>query len=237
MNSNLKRMVKVDSIRSAEDVVFFREIGVNYLGIPVVGISDLERTRSVVSDDFSDVCYRFDLREISEDECVKFCQFQEPLAVDFVGHFLPNRSTCEAVLSKQSQVFFSNIEASYDTDPSWILSRHHELLDLENTFFQIDLLEQTEDAWRILRDVVSEDRDELTIADIDEMTKQHDTFLNLNFTPSNFFEILESFPSVRGVTFSLEQCNFRRWYTKQQIRAVLQSRPFNVTRNDGSRYD
>ena len=215
-------MVKVDSIGSAKDVAICRDIGVSYLGIPVSDVSDLERIRHTVSDDFSDVCYRFDLREIPEDECVKFCQLQQPLAVDFVGHFLPNKATCVDLLSKRSKVFFSNIEASYDTDPSWILSRHHELLGLENTLFQIDLLEQTEDAWGILRDVVSEDRDELTIADIDKITKQHDTFLNLNFTSSNFSEILESFPHIRGVTFSLEQCNFRRWYTLQQIEGVVQ---------------
>ena len=214
-------MAKVDSVGSAEDVAFCRDIGVSYLGIPVTDISDLERIRHTVSDDFSDVCYRFDLREIPEDECVKFCQLRQPSAVDFVGHFLPKKATCEDLLSKRSKVFFSNIEASYDTDPSWILSRHHELLGLENTIFQIDLLEQTEDAWVILRGVVSEDRDELTIADIDKITKQQDTFLNLNFTSSNFSEILESFPHTRGVTFSLEQSNFRRWYTLQQIEDVI----------------
>ncbi len=221
MNTIGRPMFKVDGIVNVEDVPSLRDIGVSILGISVADAANLERLRHIVSDDYTDVCYRFDLRKITDDECVKVCEMQQPLAVDFVGHFLPTKEVCEALLAKGINVFFSNIEASYDTDPSWILSRHHKLLALKNTNYQIDLLEQTEDAWRILRDVVSEDRDELTVADIDLITKKQCVFLNLNFTPSNVTEIWKRIPNARGISFSLEQSSFRRWYTTQMIKEVV----------------
>ena len=173
--------------------------------------------------DFSDVCFRFDLREITEEECMEVCREYCPLGLDFTGYQPPTKATCLKILSENFLVFFSNIIADYDTDPSWILSRYKDLLNLNNTFFQIDLIEQMDDAWCFLKHLNSEDCNELTISDIINITLKHNIILNLNFTESNFSEILQAFPHICGVAFSLDQKSIRRSNTTQQIKNILRA--------------
>jgi len=218
-------IVKIDQLAERGDVEFCRQIGANYIGIPIANASELERLAQLTGGDASDVSLRLDLREISEDESVKICRQQRPKSVDFVGHFVPSKATCDCLLSEGFELFFSNIEASYDTDPSWILSRYEELWGLERTSFQVDLLEQTEDAWRILRDEVSDEYDELSIEDINSLSQQHNLVVNLNFTPRNICEIMRCLPRVLGVALSLETCGFRRSYSLEEVKEIIEAIP------------
>lgn len=226
-NLDLRKIpiIKIDHLESKKDVTICRDMGVNYLGISVSDSSIVRQIIQIIDNDFSDICLRFDLSDISEEECIEVCRCYQPRGVDFIGHFLPTKATCRTLLSEQFQVFFSNIEASYDTDPSWILGRYHDddLLGLKNTYFQIDLVEEFEDAWTILRDVVSENCDELTISDINEISQKHNLILNINFRMNNIAEIIQTLPSISGVVFSLDQNGLCRSYTTRQVEDILRT--------------
>ncbi len=216
-------LIKVDHTQSRDDVVFCRKIGVNCLGITITNAADMNWIGQITKGDVSDVCLRFDLSITSEDEIIKTCHQIRPWGIDFTGHFVPGKENCQALISEGFRLFFSNIEASYDTDPSWILSRYEELHGLQNTFFQIDLLEETADAWCILRNEVSDESGELTLRDLDSLSQQHNILLNLNFTSSNIIEIMQTLPSISGIAFSLSTSEFRRPYSLEEIYNITQT--------------
>jgi len=67
-------------------------------------------------------------------------------------------------------LIYSDLECSYDTDPSWILRSIH---NSDFDFAQIDLLGDIGDSWNFLKEKCPNFPDELQISDINDIAREN----------------------------------------------------------------
>ena len=210
-------IIKVDHLNDSQAISACRQAGVSCLGIDV-DFTAAERLEVLTSCNYSDVSFRFTLPDVGENQCVEICRSKRPFAAEFVGHFIPTPVTCRILLSFVTCIIFSGIDASHDTDSAWILSRYADLLDIKNAYFQVDLLEETDNAWKRLKcSELSDELDELTVSDINRIAQSHKLLLNVNYTTANVTAILQAFPNACGMALALESEDWRRSYSLEQI--------------------
>jgi hypothetical protein len=107
-------------------------------------------------------------------------------------------------------IIYSNIEASYEDDPAWILSDANDLQIINNTFFQIDFLGDMENSWNYLKqEAPNYPDDELQIQDINHLAEQYPLFITLDYTPDNVLEIINQLSEINGITMTIAESSQR----------------------------
>jgi hypothetical protein len=115
----------------------------------------------------------------------------------------PDEGRLQALAAAGVSLVYAGIQATYDTDPSWVLARYLEGGLPQPAFYEVQLLTDIDGAWESLRDRCPEYPEELQVADLDEIAARHALSLGLDFTPSNVVEILARIPHALGVSLTL----------------------------------
>lgn len=109
-------------------------------------------------------------------------------------------------LQKQGiKIIYTDIQADHDDDPSWILSEYLDNENLNEAYFQINLIGDMHNSWEFFKTESEKYPDELQIQDIDDLGRLHPILLSIDFTPENIFEVVSTFSSVNGIYLTLSE--------------------------------
>ena len=117
------------------------------------------------------------------------------------GTELLPKEEVKKLAGKDIGIVYSGIEASYEDDPSWILSRYIEQENLNTSFYQIDLLGDMKNSWNFFKSESPNYPDELQIKDVIKLGEQFPLILSLDFHKDNILEIITSLHSSKGFSF------------------------------------
>jgi hypothetical protein len=122
---------------------------------------------------------------------------------------IPPIDVRQAAQSLGIGIIYSGIEASYEDDPSWILSRFADTPELNASFFQIDLLGDMEDSWNFFKTQSPDFPDELQISDIQDIGEESPIIVSIDFNAGNLGEVIQELSSCKGVFFTLADSSQR----------------------------
>jgi hypothetical protein len=127
--------------------------------------------------------------------------------VQFSSHEIISRRIKLALENEGIGIIYSDLYASYDSDPSWIMSPfEHEDEDAEAlnaSFYDIELLTDVLDSWNFLSRRCPEYPEELQVSDINELASHYPILIGLNYSIENIREITYSMQNIRGITFRI----------------------------------
>ncbi|WP_434044808.1 MULTISPECIES: hypothetical protein [Sorangium] len=148
-----------------------------------------------------------DLTGYADDEaCAHACRTW-PIPGDIVlvrDHQLEHRALIDAIRKSNLGCVVLNTDVSYDTDPSWVVSRlrwAESLISVE--CFALDLFCDVEDSWNVLRHAGG---DEFGLLDLQQLCAQFPVVLSADIKQENLSEIA-AFPGARGVLLSCDELN------------------------------
>jgi len=206
----MERIIKVDHVCSANEATKLQRLGVDIIGVYVNAKSKYTNGRKLNFDSIQrikDVLESTKLAlEITSDQAniVELIERFEPAYIQFSdSEILKDIEQIKEIEASKVKVIFKGNEASYDDDPSWILSS---FLDIENSksyIYQIEILTDMENSWNFFKDECQRYEDELQISDINKLGEQFPLLISLDFTSENIVEISKSFPSILGMSFTL----------------------------------
>ncbi|XXY53715.1 hypothetical protein WME91_21505 [Sorangium sp. So ce269] len=151
--------------------------------------------------------YCLDLTGHADDEaCVGACRTW-PVQGDIVlvrDHQLEHPALVETIRESCLRCIVLNTDVSYDTDPSWVVSRLRwaaSLIPVE--WFALDLFCEVEDSWNVLRNAAD---DEFGLSDLRQLCVQFPIVLSADIKQENLIEIA-SFRGAGGVLLACDELN------------------------------
>ena len=204
----MKPLVKVDRVSSVEEAVQLQKLGVDIIGISLDTDSRFRDCRYVTLDIARKIC---DALEGSFLCCeLKSTNLLITLTnncnLDFVQ--CPNWIVLESEFTenlkkKNISLVYSNIQADRDDDPGWIIYPLPEEGSIINTIYQVNLLTDIYDSWNFLKYECSKYKEFIQIAEINNLAYEHLIIFSIDFDRLNILEILNAFPKIYGINFTL----------------------------------
>ncbi len=208
MNSIIK---KIDRVSTIEEATRLEDVGANLIGVPLFKNPRFNDEKIVTEDIAISIRQALKTAKVVG-EVIVGRNFSETLklirkvGVDFVQpieHEIPPRQFRDELLKDGIGIIYSNIEATYDDDPSWILSRFLNEAELNASYYQIDLLGNVENSWEFLKEECPRYPEELQIKDINDLAKDNSLLITLNYSTDNILEILDYLPNIKGISMVL----------------------------------
>lgn len=115
------------------------------------------------------------------------------------SNILPNEMYEELKLQKIGLIY-SDLECSYDSDPSWVLGGLH---NVKFDFAQIDILPDVIDSWTFLKEKCPDFPNELQVSDVNAIADNNPLLITTDLSAQNIGEIFDSLSNIKGVAFVL----------------------------------
>ncbi|KHD08375.1 hypothetical protein PN36_33890 [Candidatus Thiomargarita nelsonii] len=204
----MKPIIKVDRVSSVQEATELQNLGVNIIGVSLKSETLFDDKRQVSKEMACSIreclvsaklCGEVDIN----DDLVTLtrnCGFD---LIQCSKTEIPENSIRKVLKELGVGLVYSGIEASYEDDPSWILSHFEKEKELYASYFHVDLLTDIDDSWNFLKKECPKYPDELQIDDINQIASQHPLIITLDFSANNIIEIIESFHKSQGVNFTL----------------------------------
>jgi hypothetical protein len=210
-NDNL--IVKVDRVRNSDEAIAFQELGVNLIGVSLGerDIFDDDRKLSedqvgLISQSLKSSQLVIDISYLSDETRIS----RLPKLVEF-DYFQVNEYKISKFLDRNPDIqnkraIFSPVCLSHDEDPSWLFDG----LDKKDySYFQLDVLGDIDQSWNFLASTAMEEPDDVQIEDISKLTIEYPSLLTIDFSVDNINDVLNSFPHICGISFTLGQSPHR----------------------------
>jgi len=204
----MKQIIKVDRVSSVKEAHELETLGVDIIGIALQSRTKLDE-QYLVSQSVAhsirealvsaQLCGEVDIN----DDLVALTKNYKFDFIQFPKTEIPLPYLRKRLKELGVGLIYSGIEASYEDDPSWILSRFEQEQALYAAYFHVDLLTDIENSWHFLKKESIEYPDELQIDDINQIASQYPLLITLDFSSENITEIINNFPSIQGVNFKL----------------------------------
>lgn len=204
----MKPLIKVDRISSVEEAVQLQKLGVDIIGISLDTDSRFRDCRYVTLDTAREIR---DALESSFLCCeLKSTDLLITLSgncnLDFVQ--CPNWIVLESefrenLKKKNISLIYSNAQADHDDDPGWIVYPLPEQDSIISTIYQVNLLADVYDSWNYLKYECPKYREFIQIAEINNLASEHLIIISIDFDKFNILEIIDAFPKIYGINFTL----------------------------------
>jgi len=208
---------KVDRVSTIEEAIKLEDLGVEIIGISLSQDPKFNDSRVLSEESASEIIEVLkSSKSVAEifikDDLNKTIDLIEKLEIDYVqpvGHQIPSIEFRKELSKREIGIIYSNIEASYDDDPSWIFGRFIDEDNLNSSYYQIDLLGDMENSWEFFKEECPKYPEELQIQDINELAKQYPLLITLDYSPENILEIINLMPNIKGITMVLGDDSLR----------------------------
>ncbi len=225
---------KIDRVNSAEEAYKFQSMGADIIGISMCEESHWEDDRNVNKEvaksikkvlNKSKLACELDLNSFNTDIIDEF-EFDY---IQISNTDLPPIEFRQYLESKNIGIIYSDIVATHDDDPSWILSRYNDVPNLNAAYYQIDLLGDIEKSWEFFTSESPNYPDELQINDIIKIGEQFPLLITLDFDANNIAEIVETIPPIKGICMPLSD-----WSNRNNIHYFDNLSVINILNNLGN---
>jgi hypothetical protein len=202
---------KVDRVSTIEEAIKLEDFGVEIIGISLSQDQKFNDSRVLSEESAIEIIEVLkSSKSVAEifikDDLNKTIDLIEKLEIDYVqpvGNQIPSIEFRKELSKREIGIIYSNIEASYDDDPSWILGRFLDEDNLNSSYYQIDLLGDMENSWKFFKEECPKYPEELQIDDINDLAKEHPLLITLDYSPDNVLEIINFMPNIKGLTMVL----------------------------------
>jgi hypothetical protein len=204
----VKPLIKVDRVKSFKEALELQDLNVDIITPCLLLDPRFDDGRETTLNEFIlmrklltkvKLCHELDLQETDYSQ-------SEDIKADFIQIF-KNRIPSDDFLSKfkdsNSSFIYKSIGASYDDDPAWIISEIEQIEIPNISYFQLDLLNDINDAWNFFKNECPSYEDELQINDVNKIAFNYPLIISLDFSPTNIVEIISFLPNVNGLNFTL----------------------------------
>ncbi len=211
----MRKLKKVDRVNSVEEALQLQNIGVDIVGISMNSKSFWKDDRLVSRETALAIRKVLDKSKLACEVELHSGLFDmsiiDEIGLDYVqvsGNDLISIEFRRQLQAKNIGIIYSGIEASYEDDPSWILSRFEGVPELNAAYYQIDLLGDIENSWEFFKNESPNYPDELQINDIVEIGEKFPVIITLDFDVNNVKEVIKNMPSIQGICMPLgETCS------------------------------
>ena len=202
---------KVDRVSTVEEALQLQSLGVEMIGTVIDSDENFNDNRVIPDVTAFEISQRLSSSKFVVELSVKdhfdeTLERVEKLGVDYLQP-LENRilplDFQKTLSQKGIGIIYSNIEVSYDDDPSWILSPFLDEYNVDLSYYQIELLGDIENSWHFLQKECPTYSEELQISDINQIAKQHPLLITLDYSPENILDIINFMPQIKGVSMVL----------------------------------
>ena len=206
--------IKVDRVSSVAEAMELQKLGVNCIGISLLNNDSFSDKRNISSEEAKVIRQALSESKLSIELEYSSNEFQEKMFIieeirpDFVQFNLREpivNTDLHSLEELGCEVIYSGLEASYDDDPSWVLSSFENLKGTENNWFQLDLLPDIENSWEFLKEECPKYPEELQMSDIDELAEDYKLIVTSSFSEQDIDSIIDYLPNISGIAFVL--CN------------------------------
>ncbi|MEA5471826.1 hypothetical protein [Spirulina sp. 06S082] len=229
------KLVKVDRVHSEQEVEILQNLGVNAITVTLSSDSRFNDMRSIDKNRISSIKKiirenTLFIGELSFENCFNFLDFVIDVKFDYIQLYSERNQTlpikfCKQLKSKGIGFIYSSLEASYDTDPSWILRDIPDQLESNTDFFQVDLLPDVNDSWQFLKEKCPDFPDELQLSDINDLASKYSLLVTTDFSEENIEEIVASLQNIKGISFVLGNNPIRNdihYFNYSEVLKILQ---------------
>jgi hypothetical protein len=210
MNKIIK---KVDGVKSIIEALELQKLGVDLIGVFIN--SDLAFGNEVIVDKATIIAIKGEL-EKSKLVGVLYMPFDDEAIlalidevefdyIQIVGHILPSVFFRKELQKRRIGIIYSGIAASYDDDPTWILSRYVEKSDLNVSYYHVNFLGEVSNSWNFTKNKSPQYPDELQLADIIELASNYPLLITYDFSVDNIKEIVDQIPTIKGISMMIAE--------------------------------
>lgn len=230
----MKKIIKkVDGVKSIAEALELQKLGVDLIGVSIN--SNLIFGDDVIVDKQIIIAIKGGLEQSKLVGCISMNFEEEAMLalidevgfqyIQFIGLILPSIYFRKELGKRKIRVIYSGIMASYDDDPSWILSRYEDESDLNVLYYHVDLLGYVEDSWDFWKNISPQYKDQLQIADINELALKFPLLITLDFSVENIHQIIDQIPTVKGISMMITE-EFERndvhFFSYSSVIAILE---------------
>ena len=209
---------KVDRVKDINEAIQLEKLGVEFIGVSLIDDPRFTDNRKVSEETALSIRNAVKkstlVGEISlNGDSEQVLSLIKKIDFDYVqvweNQIIPEEFKQE--LSKLNiGIVYSNIEASYEDDPSWILDDSNIFQKINSTFFQVDLLGDMKNSWNYLKQEAPNYYDEeLQIEEINCLAEQYPLFITLDYTPVNVLDIISKLSAIKGITMTIAKSSQR----------------------------
>jgi hypothetical protein len=197
--------IKIDRVKSLEQALELENLNVNIISIYLKEDVDinllLELKRNLnytkIAIEISD---NIDLQSIIRTSKPDFIQISNNKHL--------SSEDIEVLKKFNINIIYSEITASYDDDPSWLILNNNS--PFKNYFYQIDFLGDVKNSWNFLKNEVSKYKEELQIKDIIDLGESYPIMISLDFSSENISEIISDLKTIKGFYMTLKSDDLER---------------------------
>ena len=226
----MKPIIKIDRVSSVEEAVELQQLGANIITVSFDLDPKFRDTRKISKNLASFIRKGLisaqlgcELSNFNEDTLllVESCGF------DFVqvpNTKIPSLDFRRKLTELNIGLIYSGIEASYEDDPTWILSRFENESELGASYFQLDILADMDNSWSFLKEECPKYPEELQIEDIKQIAYQYPLLITLDYSHKNIIEVISSFQNIKGISFTLGTMPTRddfHWFDYAKVINIL----------------
>ncbi|MGB0840567.1 MAG: hypothetical protein ACPGXL_10520 [Chitinophagales bacterium] len=205
----MDKLIKVDRIATVVEAMQLEALGVDIIGV------SMNKTRAYTDNRFLD---RIAVCEIANSLAkAKLAVEIDPIYTDLSALIeqvklayiqVPNPEivpleTAKILQTEGIEIIYSGISAADDDDSSWILSRYIEEGGVNVAFYQVDVLATIKNSWNFFKSECPKYPDVLQIEDVAKLSEEYPMIISLDFTEGNVLEVLNRFPSSKGISLRL----------------------------------
>lgn len=226
----MKKLTKVDRVKTVGEALELQDLGVDIIGVSVNNISVYSDNRVLTLDSIYTISNALKKAKLAVeipadyDDLPKLIDKIRPSYIQISEQTLLSVDKARELQKKDVGIIYSGIEASYDDDPSWILSRYTDGIMLNTSFYQLDLLGDVKNAWDFFKMEIPKYPDELQIIDIVNVGNQFPLIISLDFQKNNVREIVQRIPSIQGICLPLSEKSSREdihYFNYQSVLEIL----------------
>ena len=125
--------------------------------------------------------------------------------IQIAGSTIPSVDFEKELSDNGIEIIVSDIQASLDDDPSWIVSEMQDKSSIKTSFFQLDLFGDTGNSWDCIKNEAPNFPDDLQVSDIIDIGKKFPIFITLDYTINNIINIANEIPTIKGITMTIAE--------------------------------
>ncbi|MBE9040987.1 hypothetical protein IQ235_09360 [Oscillatoriales cyanobacterium LEGE 11467] len=207
-----KKIVKVDRVNSVYEASQLDELCVDIISISISDSIQFSDRRKVLEKEAIEIqknlknaklCGQISVRDCNTQSCLNFIQNCGLTYVQLPFPEIPPIDFRRTLQELGVGLIYAGIEASYDDDPSWILSRFQDVEALNTEYFQIEILPVVQNSWSFFKNECPKYPEELQIEDINQIATINPVIISVDFNSDNILEIVKKLNNVRGIGLTL----------------------------------
>ena len=211
-----KIRIKLDGISPGTEISTIQRIKPDIIGVDIsehffsVDMIEtyhrfIENFNSIFEEIGSSVCLGVNLNILSHEQCIAIVNRHKPQYVEFYYEYYPSKDVIAAIESYNGKIIFSHIDISETMGNRYIdyviLEYHKHVPNID--FFQLELLGEYEDAWKVITEIAAKRNDMLTAGDLESIASKHPIYIQMLFSVDNICDVITSIASTKGIVFDL----------------------------------